>query len=576
MDWHLASLVVFSITTAFTTHPSPVTTGVHADVAFTCKARGLGPIDLTWVKNGSSLPAERHKVLVDQKQHDITSTLTIQNVIGYDIGYYYCVATNYAENITSESAFLNVTVPCPEVVTAPENITVKPRENSSFDCVAWSHGSLYYYWYIEYTNGTISYYDPYQRCDTECDSYPIIHKQEFSLTSYTTEVHTFKVFNADEQSNEGWYCCVAVNECGNTTRCGWLEVDTTPKICKHPSNITVRADSYRERTLTVVAAGKGPINYQWEKYSSSDNSWIIHDYALIKGETSPKLKFKPARHVHEGIYRCTVSNDDGRVTSNNATVTVYGPPTITFITTNTTVFEGDKVQLVCGAVNDEDALYALQIIWYKRSAGITIPLSEMPRCYNDTCNNGTLTKQLLLDPVSHYDAGEYICRAFNHHQSYTESTTFLTVEYGPVLTVHPSQSPYIVKIGRSLFLLCSASGLPKPTVQWYRNGSQIGDPLLLQQFYIVPTLKQENSNYTCVGRNNAGGKINTASASILINIVPCCPHLKDPANGKVFFSNFGDNAIFTCNDGYTIRGTSLLNCDLTTGRWSTDPPTCTK
>ena len=105
-----------------------------------------------------------------------------------------------------------------------------------------------------------------------------------------------------------------------------------------------------------------------------------------------------------------------------------GPPTITFITTNTTVFEGDKVQLVCGAVNDEDALYALQIIWYKRSAGITIPLSEMPRCYNDTCNNGTLTKQLLLDPVSHYDAGEYICRAFNHHQSYTESTTFLTVE----------------------------------------------------------------------------------------------------------------------------------------------------
>ena len=117
-------------------------------------------------------------------------------------------------------------VPCPEVVTAPENITVKPRENSSFDCVAWSHGSLYYYWYIEYTNGTISYYDPYQRCDTECDSYPIIHKQEFSLTSYTTEVHTFKVFNADEQSNEGWYCCVAVNECGNTTRCGWLEVDS--------------------------------------------------------------------------------------------------------------------------------------------------------------------------------------------------------------------------------------------------------------------------------------------------------------------------------------------------------------
>ena len=75
---------------------------------------------------------------------------------------------------------------------------------------------------IEYTIGTTS---SYQRCDANCGSYPTLHKQEFSL-SYATEVHAFKVITADEQYNEGWYCCVAVNECGNTSRCGWLEVDS--------------------------------------------------------------------------------------------------------------------------------------------------------------------------------------------------------------------------------------------------------------------------------------------------------------------------------------------------------------
>jgi len=88
----------------------------------------------------------------------------------------------------------------------------------------------------------------------------------------------------------------------------------------------------------------------------------------------------------------------------------------------------------------------------------------------------------------------------------------------PIVTVHPVQSPQIVKVGKSLALLCSAAGLPNPTVQWYRNGSPIGIPLPLQTFHVVYALKQEDVNYTCVGRNNAGGKSNTKSVSILAKI----------------------------------------------------------
>lgn len=143
-----------------------------------------------------------------------------------------------------------------------------------------------------------------------------------------------------EQFDEGWYCCVAVNECGNTTKCGWLEVDSkltysklidynyllaTPKIIQQPSNVTVRASSRWEASLTVVATGKRPINYQWERYIPGSNSWEnTKQWWCLIGGMSSVLKFRCVAEKFEGFYRCIVSNDDGIVASSSAFVSVYG------------------------------------------------------------------------------------------------------------------------------------------------------------------------------------------------------------------------------------------------------------
>ena len=92
----------------FTAYPCAMTTSVNTDTLFSCKAAGIGPTNLAWVKNGSSLPA-RNEVAIEQKQNFVTSTLTIQQIIRYDMGNYYCVATSYAGTVVSQSAFLNVT-----------------------------------------------------------------------------------------------------------------------------------------------------------------------------------------------------------------------------------------------------------------------------------------------------------------------------------------------------------------------------------------------------------------------------------------------------------------------------------
>ena len=75
--------------------------------------------------------------------------------------------------------------------------------------------------------------------------------------------------------------------------------------------------------MSCSAVGMGPIYYQWEKYNTSSNSWISSSHRAVN-IISSSLKFNVIREEDEGVYRCIVTNDDGSVTSENATVHVYG------------------------------------------------------------------------------------------------------------------------------------------------------------------------------------------------------------------------------------------------------------
>ena len=67
----------------------------------------------------------------------------------------------------------------------------------------------------------------------------------------------------------------------------------------------------------------GPLYYQWEKYNLYNNSWI-RPSNRVKNVTMSKLIFSEIAEEDEGIYHCVVTNSDGSVISDNATVTVYG------------------------------------------------------------------------------------------------------------------------------------------------------------------------------------------------------------------------------------------------------------
>ena len=95
-----------------------------------------------------------------------------------------------------------------------------------------------------------------------------------------------------------------------------------PVIAIQPVSVLLKVD-YEGTVLWCSANGTGPIHYQWEKYQSSNDSWVIPVNRVVNS-SSPNLKFNKVSEEDEGIYHCIVTNDDGSVVTNNATITVYG------------------------------------------------------------------------------------------------------------------------------------------------------------------------------------------------------------------------------------------------------------
>ena len=67
----------------------------------------------------------------------------------------------------------------------------------------------------------------------------------------------------------------------------------------------------------------GLIYFKWEKYHMANNSWIMPSHRAVD-ISSTTLKFSVIKEEDEGIYHCIITNDDGSVISDNATIFVYG------------------------------------------------------------------------------------------------------------------------------------------------------------------------------------------------------------------------------------------------------------
>ena len=95
------------------------------------------------------------------------------------------------------------------MIRPPENVSVIPGQTADFYCLALSHSGLLYKW---------------RRIDKKFTANTTTARWLFlpSLGHYTAVQHLF-IANV-QSSDEGWYCCGAINGCGATEECALLKI----------------------------------------------------------------------------------------------------------------------------------------------------------------------------------------------------------------------------------------------------------------------------------------------------------------------------------------------------------------
>ncbi len=94
-----------------------------------------------------------------------------------------------------------------------------------------------------------------------------------------------------------------------------------PTITQHPVSQSINLGE--TAVFSVTAGGSEPMSYQWQKDSAD-----LNDGDHYAGAATPVLTVSNADETHAGEYRCVVGNLGGSATSNEATLTVIGPPPI--------------------------------------------------------------------------------------------------------------------------------------------------------------------------------------------------------------------------------------------------------
>lgn len=165
------------------------------------------------------------------------------------------------------------------------------------------------------------------------------------------------------------------------------------------------------------------------------------------------------------------------------------------------VKEGDQVVLPCDHENGDNYV----TIWRN---GSNIIYQEKQRMTSDVLRVSVPPEKqnhsLIIKNVSKSDSGLYTCLLLiDAKKSLRVTHTLQVQEPAKIDYFEPAESEKIIEKGKSLSLVCHASGFPKPSVHWTRKmkDSKHIDHLEGSN-YTIPSVGREHSGYyECTARN---------------------------------------------------------------------------
>uniref|UniRef100_A0A8C4YVD5 Hemicentin-2 n=1 Tax=Gopherus evgoodei TaxID=1825980 RepID=A0A8C4YVD5_9SAUR len=282
-------------------------------------------------------------------------------------------------------------------------------------------------------------------------------------------------------TDNGLYTCTAVNPAGNSSLSYRLEVQVPPRVQPGPKVLKVLVGHTLD--LPCVAHGDPVPKLRWSKDSSPLR---VGDQDFLEGPNGT-INILDVRVSDSGRYRCTAASSAGEDTI-EFVVEVLEPP---YLDDSADVLLErvlhENVTLPCPA----KGMPKPAVLWLKNSAKLLGSLSG-----SSVLDEGSL----VIGSVLPSDSGEYTCLATNEAGS-VQKRTKLVVYAPPELRGDGPRRNVSILAGQPLTLDCDVSGIPAPTVTWYKDGQLVS---CTQSIRVHKVRKEDAGSYTCKAVNRVG------------------------------------------------------------------------
>nr|XP_054608122.1 hemicentin-1 isoform X2 [Nothobranchius furzeri] len=431
-------------------------------VTLECKSDAVPPPTLAWLKDGKALQiSARVRILSDGRY------LQINQAELSDRAQYTCVASNIAGN-TTRLFNLTVNVP-PTIKDSSQVVSVHVEQPAALECVVSGVPPPRVTWR---KNGAI----------LSGNNPRYIFAENGSLHIHSTQV-----------TDTGRYLCMATNPAGTERKRVDLQVNVPPSVAVSRTNVTVIVNV--QTTLPCEATGIPKPTVSWQKNGrliSTDQNQNM--YRLL---SSGSLVILAPTVDDTAVYKCLVSNEAGN-DSRSTNLNVIVPPSVADEPTELVVTKLSPVVIACTATGVPEPT----ILWSKdgrkllhKGQGYSIlPTGQV---------------EILSAELSH--AGRYSCIAKNIAGS-AHRHVQLTVQELPV--IHFSPSTLDVIVNSVISLPCRATGSPRPTITWQKEGINIlttagGGFTSLPDgsLQISKVSLSDSGTYVCVAQNPAGNAL---------------------------------------------------------------------
>ncbi|XP_011404665.2 PREDICTED: receptor-type tyrosine-protein phosphatase delta-like isoform X2 [Amphimedon queenslandica] len=450
--------------TRLLTAPMDQTVTEFSSISLYCTVSGYERPTISWTFSNTLLSNGTDGVIIQEMMngnYELTSNITLTNVDRSSAGTYQCTGSNPLNDVTA-NALLTVNF-ISDITQIPTDITVIQPLQAQFNCSANAIPQPTIQWI---RNGTI-----------------LSSNAKYTITTTnstsTDRSSTLTIFDSTPVDAGDYYCFVN-NNVKTVNVSATLTVHVVPTIALQMTTYTVNENS----TVTFQCTGTGvpEPGITWyrngNELSTSSRITInsgspIQDGSTLIYQVSGSLEISPvADNDSDTTYNCTASNTAGRATDQFA-LDVLVAPVIISPPSDTTVTHPDPFSFTCVTTGHPRP----NITWYKVTEGTngateSVMADDRTSITNTQSGDRELTSSIRVTGAIPFDAGVYTCEATNVVIAYNNSATAV-INVRPNILYPSSNAVFYVNESSSISILCSATGLPSPSITWYRNTVQL-------------------------------------------------------------------------------------------------------